>query len=371
MTKKSKMILALASMLGVSAGATAVSGFAWFTTTKKADVNVTNIGVYSKSSNLALAFANGFNCEGSVNPSTGAASIVARADNAITDQFTATGAALFELSKTPYAAPTVTDNDSEVDAANYTWDGKEITFNNAPESGHTIKVTYKPMEVLTDVSSIDGQHIYKPTWAAAYEGIKATAMGSATDGYLSFSLTLTAAGDSGLEVFLNHPTITASTTAGVAANNQAAANIARVAVIDNGTTNFVLQNGPFSGKNNRGISSTDADNSGKNWDIDTDQEGYEGWDLSTGATSEATLLTLTNSESKDNRSSAPDHSDAAKIKSTNYVTSVAANSSKTVTFVVWLEGTSFNTGDGPSGSYASATNPMGGVFDVSLPLIAF
>ena len=47
MTKKSKMTLALASMLGITAGATAVSGFAWFATTKSADIDITNIGVYN------------------------------------------------------------------------------------------------------------------------------------------------------------------------------------------------------------------------------------------------------------------------------------------------------------------------------------
>ena len=59
MTKKSKMTLALASMLGITAGAAAVSGFAWFTTTKSANINVTNIGIYTSSSGLDVKLKSG------------------------------------------------------------------------------------------------------------------------------------------------------------------------------------------------------------------------------------------------------------------------------------------------------------------------
>lgn len=58
MKTRSKMILGLASLLGVTAGATAVSGFAWFVTTKTADVEVTKIGVYSKNPTLSVSVKN-------------------------------------------------------------------------------------------------------------------------------------------------------------------------------------------------------------------------------------------------------------------------------------------------------------------------
>ena len=58
MTNRSKMILGLASLLGVTAGATAVSGFAWFVTTKTATVDVTNIGVYNNNPSLTMHINN-------------------------------------------------------------------------------------------------------------------------------------------------------------------------------------------------------------------------------------------------------------------------------------------------------------------------
>ena len=369
MTKKSKMILGLASMLGVSAGAAAVSGFAWFTTTKSATVNVTNIGVYSKSSNLAIAFGTGFNCEGQV--ADGTATIKARSDADIVETFNGDGTTkTFNLKQTPFADD---DPSIEIDTvANSDWtiSGKTITFTTAPAAGtNNIEVTYHAREVLTDVSSIDGQNVYKPTWVAAHEGIKATAMPVASDGYLYFTLTLSASGDSGLDVFLNSPTITAAAS-GVAANNTAAANIARVAVVDNTTTRFVLQN-TIANNNNRGISATNAAANAGHWD-ENDDGTPEGWDLSNNAdTTVVPTLTTTGSASKNNLSSAPTHSTAAEIMASNYVTSIDAGSSKTIKFVVWLEGTSYNGSGNASGSYAQATDPMGGVFNVNLPLIAF
>jgi hypothetical protein len=223
MTKKSKMILGLASMLGVSAGATAVSGFAWFTTTKKADVDISNIGVYSKSSALAVTFksalvgcANDGSDEGDINVKT-----------AGTERFTGDGSTTsFTLKDIPDAKPTVKVDGAAVDAADVDWTSgtKVVTLASAPDDTDPVEITYSPFaDVLTDVSSVDGQTIYKPTWTATGEGRYATDVPAVETGFLRFSMTLQASGSSDLKVYLNNPSI-APSTAGTA--NQAAADIA-------------------------------------------------------------------------------------------------------------------------------------------------
>ncbi len=375
MTKKSKLVLGLASMLGVSAGATAVSGFAWFTTTKQANVNVTNIGIYSKSSALDIAFQNAdLNTAGSVSSST--LTVNAKSTTAVVEKFNGNGTTTaFTLNQTPFADddPAITVGGAE----NTAWSisGKTITFNSAPATGEeNIVVTYHPREVLTDVSSVDGQHIYKPTWTASGEGEKATAMPAATDGYLAFTMRLTASGSSPLEVFLNSPAITPATNG---AADTAAANISRVAIIEKGdasdTTKLILQN--TIGTNNKGISSDNASDGGKNWNYDG-VDGYDGWDLSIASPScvstvSSELLTTTGSPSKNNLSSAPAHDTAAEKLASNYVCHIDAGGHKDIKVVVWLEGTSYNTNGYAYGAYASETNPINGLFSVSLPLIAF
>ena len=371
MTKKSKMTLALASMLGITAGATAVSGFAWFTTTKSATVDVTNIGVYSKSSALDIAFVNDVNnknCDGDVSSST----LTVQAQGAeVVETFSGDGSEKsFTLKQTPYDEDEI---DIEVGGvANDAWSisGKTITFTAAPASGaNNIEVTYNPREVLTDVSSIDGQNIYKPTWTASGEGQFATAMPAATEGFLRFTMRLTASGASDLEVFLNSPSITGLGTGNTTAND-AAADIARVAVIDNGTTRFVLQNDydPEHPAMNLGIGPSNV--STPNWECDAEHVGLDGWDLSLASSTTAVpTLTPTGSASKDNLSTAPAHTATADIIANNYVCHVDAGDHKDIQVVVWLEGTNYNDGNHAYGAYA--TNILEGVFSVQLPLIAF
>lgn len=368
MTKKSKLVLGLASMLGVSAGATAVSGFAWFTTTKQATVNATNIGVYSKNSALDIDFVSGdMNCDGDV--TDGTLTVEAQSTTAVVETFTGNATSTVTLQQTPYAAddPTITVAGNPV--SEWSLSGKVITFT-APQTG-AIQVTYHAREVLTDVSSVDGQHIYKPTWTASGEGQKATAMPAATDGYLAFTMRLTASGASPLEVFLNHPTITGATNG---AADTAAANISRVAIIEDTTTHLVLQNN-IAAPNNKGISATNA-TSGQNWEFDGTHDGYDGWDLSIAdpscvSTVDSNLFTATGSASKNNLSEAPAHSSATEKRDSNWVTHIDAGGHKDIKVVVWLEGTSSNTDGYAYGAYASETNPMNGLFSVSLPLIAF
>jgi len=81
MKNRSKMILGLASMLGISAGAAAVSGFAWFTTQRTADISASNFVVGASEGSLQISsVADKFvNCSKttdsgnvlSINPSTG------------------------------------------------------------------------------------------------------------------------------------------------------------------------------------------------------------------------------------------------------------------------------------------------------------
>ncbi|MCQ2799919.1 MAG: hypothetical protein MJ228_04070 [Bacilli bacterium] len=80
MKNRSKMILGLASMLGISAGAAAISGFAWFTTQRTADISASNFKVGSGDGTLKISSAGSLvNCAietnanntVAINPSTG------------------------------------------------------------------------------------------------------------------------------------------------------------------------------------------------------------------------------------------------------------------------------------------------------------
>jgi len=56
MKNKTKLILGLASMLGVTAAAGTTAGFAWFTTIRTATVSLTNAHVYTDYGNLAIQY---------------------------------------------------------------------------------------------------------------------------------------------------------------------------------------------------------------------------------------------------------------------------------------------------------------------------
>ena len=367
MTKKSKMTLALASMLGITAGATAVSGFAWFTTTKSATVDITNIGVYSKSSALSAVFHNAI--KGCTNDSSteGDINVKGSTGTATTDTFTGDGSKkVFTLKQYASAQPTV-----KVGGVAYsgtvTWaagnTAKTVTLSDAPAADAVITMEYTPYAALTDVSSIDGQNIYKPTWTASGEGIYATAIPAATEGYLSFSMTLTASGSSNLAVYLNQPHITAATADPADA---AAAAITRVALIEDKATDetlLVLQN-KIASPNNKGIDSAFVSGG---FNYDSDDEGTEP-DLFDISQVTATVA--------DDKFAAPDDKNKSTMSSEpgqnadcNFLTTVDAGQQKDIIVVVWLEGTNGNTGKGPNGSYASS--PENGMINIQLPLIAF
>lgn len=366
MTKKSKMTLALASMLGITAGATAVSGFAWFTTTKSADVDITNIGVYSKSSALSATFQTAN--KGCVNDSSteGDINVKGSTGTATTDTFTGDGSkTVFTLKQYASAQPTVKVGGTAY-SGTVTWTAgntaKTVTLSDAPAADAVITMEYTPYAALTDVSSIDGQNIYKPTWTASGEGIYATAIPAATEGYLSFTMRLTASGSSDLAVYLNQPHITAATADPADA---AAAAITRVALIEDKATDetlLVLQNNTAS-PNNKGIDSAFV-SGGFNYDSDTDGN-KDLFDISqVTATVAAAKFAAPDATNKSTMSSEP-----GQTAANNFLTTIDAGQQKDIIVVVWLEGTNGNTGAGPNGSYASS--PENGMINIQLPLIAF
>ncbi len=375
MTKKSKMTLALASMLGITAGATAVSGFAWFTTTKAATVDITNIGVYSKSSALAVEFTSavvGCTNNGST---TGAVSVIgASAASTTTDHFTGDGSnKTFNLKQYANAKPTVTVDGTPVAAGEVTLgtgaNGKQVTLENAPGSGLAVEITYTPYAALTDVSSIDGLHIYKPTWTATGEGryataipeISASADPAVKTGYIQFTMTLTANGSSDLKVYLNNPQIKPVNST-VGSPDIAAADLTRVAICEGSTTDLVIQKSTTS---NKGIGSTFI-SAGKTADLSVPTDSVnDAFDLSTLAdVVPAAKYAIPDSSDKSILSEAPDE-DAPN----NFVTTVTAGDSKVLTVTIWLEGTCGNTGSGPNGTFSAS--PENGMIEVNLPLIAF
>ncbi len=56
MKNKTKLVLGLASLLGVTAAAGTTAGFAWFTTTRTATVSLTSANVYSDFGDLSIAY---------------------------------------------------------------------------------------------------------------------------------------------------------------------------------------------------------------------------------------------------------------------------------------------------------------------------
>lgn len=373
MTKKSKMILALASMLGVSAGATAISGFAWFTTTKSADIDISNIGVYSKSSALSVTLGSavkgctdvvgeGASKEGDINL------VGAVASENVTDYVTATAnQTVFTLDQYPSAEPTVKVNNVAY-SGTITWEErtKTVTLDQQAE-GAVVSFTYAPYAALTDVSSVDGINVYKPVWTASGEGKLATAItANPSTGYIQFTMNLKATGSAELNVFLDRPSID-PIDSGATSPDTYAANLTRVAFVENNTTKLILQKDPTT--NNKGIDSTFAGTANCRLD-GTTATPNDGWDLSqlTATVSSDVLAGLDNTN-KAVRSSAPAFSTAAEKKASNFITTVPAGQSTTITVTIWLEGTSGNTDGKPEGSFVNS--PENGMIDVNLPLIAF
>ena len=359
MTNRSKMILGLASLLGVTAGATAVSGFAWFVTTKTAEVNVTNIGVYNTNPSLSVTI-NNLNGMSMASEATNNYDLVADVDT--TEGYeTKTGdgsTTEFTLTGTPAAGitPKAYINNVLVQVDDYDSDTKKVTLHSAPAAGQEIRFVYCNGAALTDISSIDGVTFYDPIWQAAGEGLKATKIPYGTaDQYLSFDMTFAApaAGTSGLSIFLDRPTIKAATP-GVAADD-AAASVARVAFSIGGVNKLTLSNNVGTGYD-KGMSATKV-------------EDYNG-DGSVNARTTEGDYTIANTLEACEHLYAPSLVDYSVLSSQTedaehmFLTKVT-NANVTVHVSIWLEGTSAVDA---KGDYSA---PIGGEIAVKLPVVAF
>lgn len=371
MTKKSKLVLAMASMLGITAGAAAVSGFAWFTTTKSATVSVTNIGVYSKSSALAVTFKEGTRCTGS-NVTGGINVIGDHAATTTSQTFTATaGQTTFTVDKHPYATAgaTVSIKSGESSpvagtATDLNEQTRVITISDTLLAGDIVTITYTPYEAMTDVSSYDGKTFYKPTWTATGEGHYATAIPTTDTGFVKFTMTLAATGASDLMVYANTG-VAITPKDNTNEHDNAAAGITRVAVIDDysSATKFVTQNATTAGT--VGINPTWA--GAMNADLDG-VAGNDGWDLkATGGNAIPTITNLVQADAIADKS-AHDATWAASHQTyaDGYITTVPAGQTRDVTVAIWLEGTNNTDANGKFNA-----DPEKGMIGVNLPLIAF
>ncbi len=353
------MILGLASLLGVTAGATAVSGFAWFVTTKTAEVAVTNIGVYNTNPSLSVT-VNNFQGVSQANNVTNNFDLVADVDSTHGYE-TATGNGSnkdFTLTGSPAAGvtPKAYIDDVLVPVAAYDSVNKIVTLASAPANGKEIRFVYCNGAALTDISSVDGLTFFDPIWQAAAEGTKATKIPyGTTSQYIAFDMTFAApaAGNSALSIFLDRPTIKAATP-GTAADD-AAASVARVAFSINSANVLTLSNSV--GDNyDQGIRASKV-------------EDYGGTGTINARTTDGdyTIANVLDDCQHLYQPSLVDYSvlssqteDAAHM----FLTKVT-NANVTVHVSIWLEGTS---GVDAKGDYSA---PIGGEIAVKLPIVAF
>lgn len=357
MKNRSKMILGLASLLGVTAGATAVSGFAWFVTTKTADVDVTKIGVYNNNPSLSV---NIDNLKGVKRTNNAANDFNLEAANDTTSFFeTAAGdgsKTAFVLTGTPLSAP-VAYVDGVLAATTYDSGTNTVTFTGeAPANGKEIRFVYCDNAALTDISSIDAHNFYNPIWQVANEGTKATLIDNAVAGrqYISFDLTFVKPTTGSLKIFLDRPTITANNES--LDQDKAARDVARVGFYTN-TTSLILSNKADVAEYQSGISQDlveDYDNTGVN--ANTTDGDYEIAEV----TDNAVNLVKPSLENYSIRSSAPNATPANM-----YIGEVTSAADLTVHVSIWLEGTSAVDGNG------NYSTPIGGEINVDLPIVAF
>lgn len=351
------MILGLASLLGVTAGATAVSGFAWFVTTKTASVSVTNIGVYNNNPSLTMH----------INNPQGISQIANDGNNysfsAVKDSTTASETATGDGTKTafvltgePVRIPTVYV-DGKLTATTYDSEHKTVTFGTAPAAGAAIDFVYWDNAALTDISSIDGVNFYDPTWQVANEGKKATIIPTATAGehYISFEMEFVAPTTGALEVFLDRPTITPKD--GEKAADVAAASVARVGFATAGTTNKLTISNNVGEHYEKGISKAKVeDYQGGGTNANTTGNGDY---VITNVLDNCQNLVVPSTENYSILSAAP-----AKTAAKNHIATING-ANVTVLVTIWLEGTSAVNEDG---NYSA---PIGGEINVSLPIVAF
>ena len=375
MTNRSKMILGLASLLGVTAGATAVSGFAWFVTTKTATVDVTNIGIYNNNPSLSVTLGETHGVK-LTNDAQNDFDLEAAKDSTSVDKtFTADGNTNdFVLPNKPLSAPAVyIDGVEDTTLHSYDSASKTIHFDSPLDSGKKIRAVYYDEAALTDVSSINGIDVYDPTWQTAYEGRRATKVEDATAGeqYITFELEFAPASSGSLKIFLDRPAITAKSTEDVAqaARNTAAASVARVAFSTAADGNVLTLSNSVSAGFEKGMSKDLVETYPGDPDYTTGaaNDPEKGKDASAVSGDYAIKGTLEDCENLyapidtnySIRSSAP-----AALPENMYITTVT-NASVTVLVTIWLEGTS---GTDTNGNFST---PIGGEINVKLPIVAF
>ena len=373
------MILGLASLLGVTAGATAVSGFAWFVTTKTATVDVTNIGVYNNNPSLSVTLGE---TKGVLrtNDAENDFDLKAANDTSSVDHvFTANGTdTAFVLPVKPLAAPTVYIDDVE-DTTLHSYDAntKTISFDTAPAADTKIRAVYYDKAALTDVSSVNGLDVFDPTWETAYEGRRATKIPDAKAGeqYITFELEFAPATSGSLKVFLDRPTITgiASADTAVATRNNAAADVARVAFSVNNANVLTLSRKANDDACKKGIKKgnltpypgdPDFDNGVVSGAANDPEKGKNAYTTAGDYSIKATLGDCENlyapiDTNYSVRSTAPE-----ALPENMYITTVT-NAPVTVLVSIWLEGTSNTDTNG------NFSTPIGGEINVSLPIVAF
>ena len=363
MKNRSKMILGLASLLGVTAGATAVSGFAWFVTTKTAAIDVTNIGVYNNNPSLSVNITNMKGVKRTNNTANDFNLEAGKDSTSLFETFTGDDSTTeFTLTGTPVAAPS-----AYVDGVftATTWDSaapKKVTFATAPATDKEIRIVYVDNAALTDVSSADAINFYDPTWMAAYEGTKATKIPYAVAGeqYISFDMVFAAPTTGSLKIYLDRPTITPLSDSNDA--DKEAAAVARVGFASDSANILTLSN-------------KDHDDTGYEKGISkTKVEAYPGTGASAGANANTTAgdytildvvsdcanLVKPSTDNYSILSTAPD-TDAEHM----YLGEVTT-SNVTIHVSIWLEGTSHV--DPVTGNNST---PIGGEINVSLPIVAF
>ena len=360
MKTRSKMILGLASLLGVTAGATAVSGFAWFVTTKTADIDVTKIGVYNNNPSLSVNIdnlkgvkrtnntANDFNLEAANDTTSFFETAVG---NGTDTEFTLTGNPVSGAAVVAYVDGVLTP--TTYDSASH-----KVTFTGeAPDNGKEIRFVYCDNAALTDISSIDANNFYNPIWQVANEGKTAALIDDAVAGkqYISFDLVFVKPTNGSLKIFLDRPTITANNNS--KDQDKAAADVARVGFYSD-STKLILSNKADVDEYKNGISKAKVENydgTGTNAN-EVDNGTYE----ISKVTDSAVNLVKPSKENYSIRSSAPT-ANAASM----YIGEVTPAADLTVHVSIWLEGTSATDADG---NYSA---PIGGEINVDLPIVAF
>jgi len=310
MKTKQKMILGLAGLLGVSAAATAVSGYAWFTTTTTGSASFTTVSVYTLNSSLTVSHV--------------------ASNTASTPSYTGSG------------------------TENIVYDCSGITDN------------------LTDISSNDGIHMYSPKWTSTNPGVTAekinevsagdlNATVSSISGYISVTLKLAVSGRSDMDIYISAATIAAASE-GTAAD-EAAAGVTRMAFIETTKSGgiYTLSNNIMTvGKN------ITPDSTGKS------PAGTTGYDkgiskekVDNAGSGPYTVTELLDSVKNPRKSPTPSYAESSNTDSLYKLCTLSNSGTAYITCVIWLEGSSkVDT----NGKY---NDPIGGTMNISFGLVAF